>query len=516
MSTIKSNTILKSTLTLASGIIISRVTGFVREIVLAAVYGVGTISDAFIIAFAIPDSLLIFIGASVAAGFISMYHQVESKTLFTRNVMTCLCLLGILFSIVFSVFPNVLVRLFAFNIAPETFEYAVFFTRYMVWTAVFIFLIHIYGAYLEIEGAFFFPGIRLVWRNVMVIFSLILGLVYGYILPVALSPVVGTAISLVVMSLVCRKRGFIYRPYLYVKSPDLKYMTTLIVPIVLASASNQINLIITRNFAASLPVGAISFLNYSHRVTGLFIALFGYALFTVLYPYMSKLAADGDIQGLKRMLIQGVVRITAIMLPICIGLIVLAESAVRIMFERGNFTPADTINTAASLRMYAMFMLAGCLNPLLIRVFYAIHAAPIPAYLSIVSVAAGIGFNFLLIGRLGAEGLALSVSLSGLLLTLLLLGALRKKIGHLGLKIYLSEFMKIVLATVIMGIGVWIAAGALPLRSISVWQEVTFCTVLAVAAALVYYILLLLMKSKIAFDVAATAAKFLKRWRVRT
>jgi len=494
---------------------LARITGFVREVVLAAVYGAGSMSDAFIIAFAIPDLLLVFVGASMAASFISMHHKVNAKAQFARNVMTFLFILGIVFSIVFSIFPEVLVRLFAFHLAGETLEIAVFFMRYMVWTAVFIFFIDILAAQLEIHGAFFFTGIRLIWRNVAVIIGFILGSMYDNNMIVALSPVVGVAFSMLVLSIICRKYDFVYRPYLDLRSPDMKQLFILVGPIMLSTASTQIKLIVMRNFAATLPVGSISFLNYSSRVTGLFIALFGHALFTVLYPFMSKLAANDNLPKIRKALTQSLMYITVIMLPICVGLIVLAEPGIRIMFERGEFSASDTQNTAAILRLLAPLALAGSISPLLMRAFYAIKNTKTPAYLSIVAVLIGIGLNFLLIGPFGAEGLALSSTISVIVLAILLLIALRKKLGNLGLRTNLPELIKVVFATGIMGVGAWFAAGALPLMTVPIWQSIILCAGLAGVSVLAYYGLLILMRSRIALDITNMVVRLVKKRRER-
>jgi putative peptidoglycan lipid II flippase len=244
---------------------------------------------------------------------------------------------------------------------------------------------------------------------------------------------------------------------------------------------------------------------------GLFVALIGGAIFTVLYPHISKLAAEGDIAKLKMTLTRSITYVTAIMLPICVGLVILAEPGVRIMFERGHFTAVDTTHTANILRMYAILALAGSISPLIIRAFYAVQNTKIPAYLSIVSVLASIGFSFLLIGPLGAEGLALAGSISAVLLTILLLIFFRKKMGNLELWSNLPEFIKIVLATVCMGIGVWFIADALALMDVSVIRSAAFCVFIAGWAAFVYFILLLLMGSKIAVDGVMWAVKFFER-----
>jgi len=495
---------------LGIAIMLSRIVGFAREITLATFHGADIVSDAFILALTIPDSLIVFIGSAVAASFIPMYHRVKKHTNFTRNIMTCVLVIGLAFSIIFTIFPGVLVRLFAFQLEPETFEIAVFFVRYMVWTASFNLLMDVYNAYLEIKGAFFSAGIRVLWRNLVVVIGLVLGYINDYNLIVALSPVVGSALSLFVLSIISRKYGYTYKPQMDINSSDLKQVMALVVPMFFASASGQLNMIVSKNFAATLPVGSISYLNYSSRVAGLFGALFGSTLYTVLYPHISMLAVSNDLTKFKSVLTRGIMYMTAIMLPLSIGLIVLAEPGMRILFERGYFTAIDTVQTASILRMYAGLVLFGSIKPLIVRGFYAVQDTKTPAKISIAGVAVSVLLHYILLDYLGVKGLALATSLAGGLTMLLQMVFLRRKLGCLGLRSNLPEFFKLLLATLSMGGFVWLASDMLPLTAVPVWKSVLLCFVVITLGVAVYGILLLVMKNRLALEAFRSVANLSK------
>jgi len=492
-------------------LVLTKITGFAREIVLAAFFGAGTVSDAFILAFTIPDTLMAIIIALVGASYIPMYNRVSNKINFTQNIMTCLILIGLLFSLIFTLFPGVLIRLFAFQLAPETFELATFFLRYMVWSAVFILLTNVYGAYLEINDSFFVSGLRTLLRNAAVILGIVLGATYDFNLAIALGPIIGSALCMFILLITSKKHGYTYRPYLDIRSPELKQMLVLGGPILLSTILNQIKLVISRNFAATLPEGTISHLHYSHKIATLIAILLGSSLFTVLYPHMSKLAASDDIDKLKSVLMRGIMYIVTIMLPICIGVIILAEPGIRILFQRGSFTMEDTMRTAATLRMFAILLVTTSISSLMLRAFYALRDTKTPAIILIITVTTNIALNFLFINSNGAVGLALAFSLSSLLMVALLLVFLRKRLGTMGLRENLPELFKIMLATGIAGGGTWFVADILPLMIVPVWQSVALCIIVVVAAAFVYLILLLLFKNKIAFEIINTAKKFLRR-----
>jgi len=160
----------------------------------------------------------------------------------------------------------------------------------------------------------------------------------------------------------------------------------------------------------------------------------------------------------------------------------------------------DTIQTAAILRLYAMAVLLGSMIPLIMRGFHACKNTREPAINAFIATIVGIGLNIVLIGPLGAEGLALAYSLANLLGLLLLLISFSKKIGTLGLRRNLLEFTKIVAAAVIMGFGTWFAMRLLPLMDVSFLQSVLICATLVIVAAVFYGGLLLVMRSKIAHE----------------
>jgi len=499
MLTEKSNTLIKSSFILGSAIILSKIAGFSMEMVLAMFYGAGVTTDAFVLVYSIPATLLIVV-SSLTSGFIPMYYQVKTSTNFMRNIMTMLLIIGVLFSGVFTIYPEWIIRLFAARLPPDTFELSVFFTRYMVWSATLILFSEVYSAHLQIKSAFFAFGIQTVFRKITVIIGLILGALLEYNLFIALAPVVGNALCVLFLGWNCRKHGYVYKPYLDVRSHELKQLLILCGPVFFTTAINQINAIISRNFASSLPVGSISHLNFAFTITSIF-TLAGGILITVLFPLMSKLAAEGNLDKLKNTLVTGILYTTVIMLPVSVGLFILAEPVVRILYQRGEFIDMDTFQTATILRMYAATVFAGSIIPLLMRGFHACRDTKTPAIQAFIATIVGIGLNFVFIRPFGAEGLALAYSLSSLLAVFLLLIFFSKKIGSLRLRSNLFEFMKIAIATVIMGIGTRYAMNFLPLMDVSVLHFILLCAALVTTAAIVYGGLLLLMRNKIAHEI---------------
>jgi len=490
--------LVKSVTLLGIATLITKLSGFGREMALAAFYGAGTNTDAFILAITIQDVLFSFITLSIVASFIPMYHRVDNKTNYVRNIMTSLLVFGLLISLIVTIFPHIVIRAFAFSIPIETFELSVFFVRYTVWAFVFLIITEIYSAQLEIHSKFFFVGVRTVWTNCIVILGIVLGSLFEYNLILAVSPLVGSLLSMIFLASRCKKINYTYRPYI---NPDeLKQILIISSPVLISATIAQINIIINRNFAAILPEGTISYLHYSLKVTTLISALFGQSFFTVLYPRMSKMVADSDLTKLKETLMRGAMFLFVIIVPLSVAVFVFAQPIIRILFQRGAFNSYDTLRTASALRMYALLVFSGSLLPLFQRAFFALRETKIPAISSIVAVIFGIIMRVVLIGPLGAEGLALAGSLGTTMSMTLLIIFLSRKLGGLGLKSYISDILKISLVAVFVGACIWFLLEFLPMQEMSIWLTIIVCFALFIMAVIVYCLSLILFKCKTLID----------------
>ncbi len=507
----KSQHILKSTIIVATATSLAKLIGFARESVLAAFFGAGITSDAFLLAFTIPDVLLGFITASVASCYIPTYYRAENKTTFTRILMTWLLVLGVVFSVVFTFFPNTLVTLFASQAENETRGLAGYFLRYMVWAAPLVLMSEIFSAQLEIHGDFFSAGIRSLWRNVAVISGIILGVVSGFNILIAVAPVVGSALSLLSLAFACRKRDFVYRPVIDIRSKEIQQMLFMALPVFISHSVEFIGEIVNRTLASSLPAGAISTLNYSGKTQWVFGALIGLPLATVLFPYLSRLASNSEYENIRNSLVRGVTYLASLMTPICVGMIVLAQPIVRILFQRGAFTEVDVIETARCLRIFATIVVTGSINALLVRGFHAVGKPKTPAYIYATAVTVHISVGALLLGTLRIQALALGNTLASAFTTIMLILFLRRHLGTLGLRSNYREFLKIAVSSVLMGAVVCYAASKLPLMTAGTLQSILLCAVLAVSGAVTYNALLFSLRSKIAIEISSTIMKFIVR-----
>jgi putative peptidoglycan lipid II flippase len=500
--------ILRASIAVSAATIMLRILGLFREVTLAAVYGAGIVSDAFVIAMTIPGIVLLVVSNAVIATYIPQYaSHYGDKNLFTSNLLTLLFFVGFIFAFIFAVFPQALVYLFASKIAPDTFEIAAKLLCLMVWAAIPLLLIGVFRAYLQIKKIFFIAIVSDTLINISIICSIVLSKFTGSLILLGVGSVLGNFMSMTVLIAFCRKNEFHYHPRLDIHDEHIKNMLKLMLPIMLSSAVLEINQIVDKNLASSLVSGTVSTLNYSVKVNNVVTALVGTAVTTALFPRMSELAAGNNIPMLKKNLVDCAVTLLPLLLPLTVGMVMLSKPLVQILLERGAFEPEDTQRTAECLQMYALSIFASNLAPLFVRAFYAMKQAKFPAILSAISVTTGIILKFLIVGSFQHRGLALGTSIANILYAALLLITLRRKVGALGLRRQASELTKIFFATIVMGIFVWFMILRSPIMSGIYSQSLLWLTITVGISVALYGTLLLLLKVKTAMTIISKLRK---------
>ncbi len=492
--------------------VLVRVSGFLREVVLATVYGAGTVSDSFIVAFTVPSMALSLVGGSVSLAFIPIYTRLtQGKERFINNIMTCVALIGLVFSIVFSVVPQGLTYLFASQFDPERFLLTSRLLQAMVWSAIPLLWIGLLQGYLQIQNAFFISAIVYFPSNAVVIASIIIGNAMKTPLLLGYGAVAGHVLAMLILLLAAKKYGYTYRPLFNIHAPELRDLFLLVIPVFLSAAIGELNQIIDRNFASSLLSGSVSSLNYANKLANVIIALLGGSVMTVLFPNLSELAAAHDTERIRRYISTCIEKLLPILLPAALGMALLAEPVIRLLFEHGSFTPADTLRTAECLEIYAFLIITSAVNGILIRVFFALSDTKTPAVISGISVAVNAGLNILLVSMFKHQGLALGTVAASLLSTVLLLAAIRKRLGSLQLRSYAREWFKICAATAVMGVVVFFGSGLFPLMSDHTIVSAAATAALVFAGVASYIVTHFILRSEFAADGIELLRDLIKR-----
>jgi putative peptidoglycan lipid II flippase len=469
-----------------------------REVTLAATFGAGAVSDAFVICMTLPTVVLVLFTSSVSTLFIPQYARIENdKNRFTNSVITLLALIGLLFSVAFTIFPQALIYVFASNLSPETFGIAAALFRVMVWSSAPILLIAVFRSYLQIHRVFFIATVLDSCVNVFIILAMIAGKATGIVSVLGAGAVAGNCLSLFMFYILSRHKGLRYKPVLDISDPDIRMMMKLMLPIILSMSVREINTIIDRNLASGLASGSISALNYAFKINNVATALLGTAIGTAMFPQISEYGAKGDMESLKSTVMSVFNTLVPIIIPLTVGMIALAKPITRILLERGAFSAANTAMTAECLIMYSVCLAPGNLVPIILRAFYAMQKPKIPTIISSIALIIGIILDLILIRFMQHSGLALATSISSIVNLALLLAVFRHTVGKLGLRKQLADYIKVCCASVVMCIVVLVLMNVTPITSGTYSQTFVWTLVIVGCALITYAVLLVVVRASI-------------------
>lgn len=421
----------------------SRVLGFVRDMVVALVFGAGPITDAFFVAFRIPNMLRRLLAEGALATAIvpvfTEYGVARSREEFVRMLRAVLGMallaLGVTTAVGVLTAPW-LVRVIAPGFATEPGQAAltVQLTRVMFPYLILVGVAALGMGALNANGRFFAAALGPALLNVGMIaaVALLSPRVDPPILALAIGVLVGGVAQLAVQAPSLGRCGLLVSPSTDVHHPALGRVLRLLLPAVFGLAAVQVTVFINTLLASLLAAGSISFLYYADRVMEFPLGVFGIALASASLPAMSRQAAAGDARGVAGTLNFTLRLALFIALPASVGLVILRTPIVRVLFERGHFTAADTVATAQALAGYAVGLAGFSTARIAAQAFYAVGEAGLAVKLGLLSVAANGLAAIALMGPLAHTGLAVASSISAYVNVALLLVAARRRFGGLG------------------------------------------------------------------------------------
>lgn len=439
--------------------VLSRIIGYVRDMVIYARFGQNNLTDAYNAAFSIPDFLYyLLVGGALSSAFIPVFSgfiatdkeedgwQVAS-TIF--NIIVILMLVGIAIGVFFA--PQ-LVYILVPGFTPENIALTVKMTRIMFIQTFFMALNGISMGILNSYHNFFAPALGSVMYNLGII---VVGLVlapYLGIVGFAVGVVSGAVLNFAVQLPALVRIGLRYRPVIDLGHFGVKKIGTLIVPVLIGLSVTHFNLFVNQNLGSSLPQGMISALRAAQRIMQLPIGVFAIAIAVATFPTLTAYAARNQREEFKKTMSLAIRTIIFITLPAAAGLIVLRVPIVRVLFQQGKFLPQDTEATAYALLFYCLGLIAYSAIQLLNRVFYSLQDTRTPVIVGIFTILVNIGLNFILIRPFGHGGLALAYSLAGFVNMFGLFYILRRKIGAIDGRKILWSFAKTLAISGVMGL----------------------------------------------------------------
>lgn len=437
--------------------IISKLFGLVREITLSYFYGASNISDAFLISQIIPLAIFSFIGIGISTGYIPMYSKIEQKygekegNRYTNNLVNILMVICSVIIILGFIFAEQIVKIFASGFEGKTLDLTVQFTKISLLGICFLGLKFIFSGFLQLKGNYAIPALVAFPLNFFIILSIFLSSKTN-ILVLSLGSVIAVVSQIVLLIPFIHKKGYRYKFVLDIKDEHIKNMAYIAIPAIIGVSVNQINVLIDRTLASSIAVGGISALNYADRLNSFVQGIFGISISTALYPIISKMAAENNVNGLKKSISEAINSISLLVIPSTIGTMIFADPVVRLLFGRGAFDLQGISMTSNALFYYSIGMVGYGLREVLSRAFYSLQDIKTPMINATIAMIINAILNIIFSKFMGIGGLALGTSISAIFCTGLLFISLRKKIGSFGMKKITISFLKILFASLIMGL----------------------------------------------------------------
>lgn len=412
-----------------TGILLSRVFGLVRDIVVAAVYGATGLTDIFFVAFAIPNLFrqLFSEGAMASAFMPFLADKFKSGGKVAQNAyltqLICIqTLLITLLCLVVMLASDFVIKIFipGYTDDPQIISKGAEILRVVMPFLLGISLCGMFAGFLNIHGSYFIPYASSALCNIMMILGAWIGYKQsGNIMCLAWGAVAGCAVQLIVVYFFSVVYGF--KP-VFLKKFDIAVKKTylLLVPSMAGVGISQLNFLVGRIIASYLPFGSISWLFYANRLFQFPLGVFSVAVGTVSLTELSKARADGDIIRRNNMINKAILAVIAIILPATIGLVGLSSEITALIYERSAFSEKDVVGTSSALTMYALGLLFFSLVNVLTRIFHADKNTKTPVKCALVSFFVNIVFNLLLMKPLGHTGVALASSLAALVNALML------------------------------------------------------------------------------------------------
>ncbi len=478
--------LLKGAATVGGMTMISRVLGFVRDILIATFLGTGPVADAWVVAFRFPNLFRRFFAeGAFNSAFVPLYSKrlegegpAAAKS-FAEEAQAGLGSALLVFTLVLVIFmPWAMIVLapgflfgegegFDLGVAlgriangevPDKYALTVLFTRITLPYLFFVSLVALLSGILNSIGRFFLAAAAPVLLNVILIAALL------FLAPHVPSP--GHALVWGVfaaglaqfLTLVwgCRRAGVMPAPRMPLWTPGVKRLVTLGVPGVIAAGITQINIVIG-TMIATLEAGAASLLYYADRIYQLPLGIIGVAMGVVLLPDLSRRLRAGDEAGAQASQNRAIELSMLFTIPAAVALAIIPLSVVIVLFEHGALTRADSQGAAMAVAAFAAGLPAFVLIKVYQPGFFAREDTKTPMYFAAAQTVVNIALSIFLFHLIGFVGIAIATSVGAWVNTALLAARLRRD-GHLRLDKRLKKRLpRIVLASAVMGAGLWAA-----------------------------------------------------------
>ncbi len=460
----KSGRLLRNVSIVSLMTLLSRILGFLRDVVLASTFGAGIALDSWVVAFRIPNFFRRLFGeGAFSQAFVPVLSELraresqESVAAFISRIWSALFLVLAMLVAIAEVFATTVVMIFAHGFIhdPARFTLTVHMLRITFPYIILISMTALSGAVLNTHQRFALPAFAPVLLNIALISVALWWAPHSHtpIIVLAWGVIIGGFFQLAIQLPALARLGCLPRLRWGFRDPYVRQVLRLMVPALFGVSVAQLSLLIDNCFASFLPAGSISWLYFSDRLTYLPLGLFGVAIATVILPSLSR-AFSQNQERFGATIDWGIETLLLVGLPAAVGLWMLSGSMISVLFQHGDFSAFDVAMTQRSLKAYAIGLPAFMLIKVLASAFYSQKKVHIPVRVAAFALLVNVIGNFVLIGPLAHAGLALSTSIAASVNALLLVFLLLRKRMWVSKKNWLWPLTRLLLAN--SGMALWL------------------------------------------------------------
>mgnify|MGYP003972570337 FL=1 len=456
----------KSSAVVSAWTLLSRLMGFIRDILFASILGSGPIADAFLIAFRIPSLFRRFFAeGAFSAAFIPLLSKENEKyglqggILFTSKIASILLVFILPLIILSEIFMPNIIYLIAPGFIDDAirFDLAIPYARIIFPYLIFIIFTSLFAACLNTNGKFWSGAAAPVILNAFLIIALIVSRYASRDVGIIMSwsVLIAGIFQMLFLAWVNYRNGLAFSISYPIIDNDIKLFIKRFIPGAFGAGITQVNLLVSSIFASQIP-GAISWLYYSDRIAQLPLGIIGIAIGTALLPDLAKKISLGQMEKQNLVQERAILLTIFFSLPSSVALIYLSNLVISTLFGYGAFIESDIVATSNALNIYALAIPAFMLIKVLSPNFFARQDTKTPVKIAVFCAAINIILSWYLMNKIGYIGIAISLCISGYINALLLFFILIKRRFYILSNLFFIAFTKIILTTIIMFLSLYI------------------------------------------------------------
>ena len=477
--------------------IISKIFGFIREAVMANYIGAGELKSIYTTANTLPVVVANFVAVGIISGFIPIYNRAKneegqaSAEKFTSNIFNILMVFATVALILGLIFAKPFSKILSPDLDGQWLDLAANYTRIMMF-AVYAYLYSaVFRGYLNIKGDFFNPAITGIIMNIIIIIFTVLTGKTGNVYLLIIGALLGNIFQYILFPRATKKAGYHHEKFIDLSNKYVRQLMIIAIPVIVSSAAGEISIIVDNSMASAFfGKAAISKLFYAKTMLTLITGVITVSVTTALFPKIAELGQSGKINAMKKSISSSVVTTLLLVVPATIGMSVLSQPIIELVFQRNAFTQEDTIIVASLLSSYAPYIIFQSISDVVDRGFYAVGDSKTPVVIVVIQQVINVIFNVILINFFGINGLALSTVVSTIVGSALMIYKFRVNFGAFNFKTALISIIKITIATSLMALtarGIYgLTSGNMP--------HILALFIAIIVAAIVYGFLILIAR----------------------